>query len=109
MGVSTREAKYLVAHPDILLALSQGKTIEYKETPDAQWVKIVTPAFVEGMEYRVKPEPRTWYLVLRKDGTAARICTTEAEAKEAVVGYDAGGHPQSKPYSWIEVQEVVKD
>lgn len=36
MAVSVREAKYLIEHPDILLALSQGKTIEYKENADAQ-------------------------------------------------------------------------
>lgn len=113
MSVSVREAKYLIEHPDILLALSQGKTIEYKENADAQWAPITNPAFRHGVEYRVKPEPRVKYFVERNNG---QIVYTSDEEEKAVSRRndlndpdqpDEGGIDIYRPYRLVRFVEQL--
>ncbi len=110
MAVSVREAKYLLAHPEILLGLAEGKIIECKlKSADAQWEPVDGPSFVDNVEYRVKPEPpRTWFLLLRKDGTTVRTYATKDDAEIGVRYYNDKGASQFMPYRWVEVQEVAE-
>lgn len=91
---------------EVVRAYCEGKSVEcrYKEGP---WARIRTPVFAwELNEYRVKPEPRTGYAVVRRDREA---CTSvalhpnraNAERVRAVFGNDK--------YEVVQFQEVLED
>ena len=111
MAVSIREAKYLLAHPEILLGFAEGKIIEYKETINGvQWIPTANPSFIDGMEYRVKPEPRKFFLTMRSNGTIDFIYKDNDEWQKikAMIDADEYGFKGCRPYTYVEVLEQQK-
>ena len=46
-------------HKDVIIAWANGEKIEYRD-PDTsnEWSPIKVPSWLNGIEYRVKPEPK---------------------------------------------------
>lgn len=42
----------------IIQAFAEGKTIEYYDYNDDDWVETSTPSWQVGVKYRIKPEPK---------------------------------------------------
>lgn len=40
----------------------EGKTLQFKKTEDASWIDCENPFFAEIHEYRIKPQPRHWWI-----------------------------------------------
>ncbi|TXH57714.1 MAG: hypothetical protein E6Q97_03950 [Desulfurellales bacterium] len=114
MAVSVREAKYLLAHPEILLGLAEDKIIEYKETINGvQWIPVANPAFIDGVEYRVKPEPRVKYYIERNNGFVVYTSDEEAKAVSRCNDLndpdqpDEGGLDMYRPYRLVKFVEQL--
>ena len=111
MAVSIREAKYLLAHPEILLGLAEGKIIECKrKSADAQWETIDAPSFVDNVEYRVKPEPRKFFITVRNNGTTDFVYEDNDAWKKvkSMIDINEYGLNAFKPYTYVEVLEQLK-
>ena len=65
----------------IITAIAEGKTIQFKTGADV-WADIREPSFIDGYEYRIKPEPRTLYIPIHQGGEIGPSYFTERGAKE---------------------------
>ena len=45
-------------HCEIIKAWADDADIQYKFLPESPWTDINNPAFLDHMEYRIKPEPK---------------------------------------------------
>lgn len=53
--MTRKEAKELLP---IIQAFAEGKTIEYYDYNDDDWIETSTPIWQVGVKYRIKPEPK---------------------------------------------------
>lgn len=60
-------------HADAIIAWADGATIEYRTDAGMEWTETVgTITWCERFEYRVKREPREWWLV-KKPGSLYHV------------------------------------
>ena len=53
----------------IIKAFSEGKTVQVFTTDDKRWKDLTNPRFNNDYaEYRIKPEPREFYVYVTKNG-----------------------------------------
>lgn len=93
----------------VLTAFSEGKIIQTQGvgTHRGKWFDNQNPNFdLPADHYRVKPEPREFGIILRKDGTVVRAVQTAALNVE-VAHYNVHGARQSMPYTGIIVVEQL--
>lgn len=66
----------------VVQAAIEGKKIEqrWKYSPDSPWLEVLSPATwnFAHMDYRVKREPRTWWLNVYPDWACGVYPTNEA-------------------------------
>lgn len=66
------------ANAAIMLAYAEGKTIEcrsYSSGPDGKWYTTIDPDFMfSHYEYRIKPEPRTFYALEDAKNPGSLFC-----------------------------------
>lgn len=79
-------------------AFADGEAIECKgPEPNAKWEEANEPCWVPGVEYRIKPKPRTfWINIYNDDGPNA------CHPSETVAKYKAGSGAET-----IQVIEVL--
>lgn len=56
----TREG--LIKHWDVICAFKEGKTVQFRDDLECDWVNTGKPHFHANVEYRIKPEPREWWV-----------------------------------------------
>lgn len=77
-------------HAEIIKAWADGATVQCALPNTRDWVTTNTPTWVYDLQYRVKPEPKTyWFCVvqLRRGGRIHNTCLAtkeETETKMAV-------------------------
>ena len=80
----------------IIKAFGEGKTIQYK-SPNSDWLTADKEseglAFHNGFEYRIKPEPREFWLIKWKDG--------------GISAYNNLQYDTSRPISHINFDEQI--
>ena len=54
----------------VIKAFTEGKDIQCRSTDDTQWLDTTIPTFSASIEYRIKPEPREYWIPIWKDSTA---------------------------------------
>lgn len=72
----------------IIEAFIRGETIQI-ENPDGAWSDCETPAWSNGVRYRVKPKPREWYE--RRSHTCDMPVTVHATLAEAKAHNEESG------------------
>lgn len=98
---------------EILKAHEDGLTVEWKGPTNKDWAELNCGDFtnlgslrIPGFEYRIKKEPRTFWVVLRKDGTVVTAHGDEWKACEQVGSLNGPqGLTQHRPYSVTKVTE----
>lgn len=55
-------------HAEVIKGWADGKPVEWRENPSADWRLIEKPSFVEDYEYRIEPEKVVDYAVVLSDG-----------------------------------------
>jgi hypothetical protein len=99
----------------LLQALKAGKKLQCQTLTHPKWVDssvdLLRPNFDPRFMYRIKPEPRTWWLVLRADGTVASgpRCDKEKAEQTASTLNIVNSGLGNKPYTIVEVREVLGD
>ena len=48
----------------MIQAFADGKEIEYRSLSLGKWIPTSTPSWEDVVEYRIKPEPREWWIDL---------------------------------------------
>jgi hypothetical protein len=81
----------------IIQQYADGKDVQFKDK-DGNWVNIGRPAWTNGVDYRIKPEPLHVFALVR-EGTiilngfpAVFLTKTEAEQYRATYSYAKGSH-----------------
>ena len=59
----TNVKKYL----DVIKAFAEGATIESRYIDEKDWFEVESPTFSTVAEYRVKPEPKVFYVNVYED------------------------------------------
>lgn len=90
----------------IITAFAEGKTIQLKYSKD-EWCEALSPDWTADADrYRVKPAPREFGIILRKDGTM--VCAVQTAALNVEVAhFNVYGARQSMPYTGIVVVEQL--
>lgn len=70
----TREHAQKIA--PILQAYAEGKEIQNRYEPDGKWSECLFPLWYPNIEYRIKPEPREFWVNIYPNGT---LCLHESE------------------------------
>ncbi len=55
-------------HAEVIKEWADGKPVEWRENPSADWQLTEKPSFVEDYEYRIKPGEVVDYAVVHHDG-----------------------------------------
>lgn len=61
----------------VIQAFAEGKAIEYRVIQERPWERIYDPGWDNGVEYRIKPEPREWWITM--PGSLAYMSREEAQ------------------------------
>ena len=85
---------------EIIKAFAEGKTVQFRNKEFPQWTDFDDPQFDSTCgEYRIKPEPRTWWVAV--DGSwIAGFFDSRPEALSYAEGY-------GEKCSVIQVREVL--
>lgn len=84
----------------VMQAWAEGEEIECCDRND-EWKPCLSPAWNwVDFEYRVKPKPREWWLVLITGGLGDVACESEADAKRFV-------SVSSRPFEIVHVKEEL--
>lgn len=107
---------------EILKAIDEGKKVQAKHIRDGKWsdlnISLIpgnTVGFFmdEDLEWRIKPEPREWYEVVRVDGTVASSNYWNKDAAHTFCkecNANPGAHYiLNKPYRVITFREVLDE
>lgn len=89
----------------VIQAFADGKTIQVRGRTSAvpKWTDILSdPSFFGNCEYRIKPEPRTLYVIYRGDGLRLISYNTRHGADEAINYY------RDRGFTDVEVVEFVE-
>ena len=77
----------------LVQALADGKTIQYEEDSDGNWSSLTNMHFYDDVKYRIKPEPREYWLA-----TSGRFTLSDKE-------YESGKWTKN---GVIKVREVIE-
>ena len=84
----------------VIRAFQEGKTVQHKIKGSTVWSDTENPTWnVLGRDYRIKPEPRVWFMVLDRDGDPFGVFNNEEHAKTCI---------KVQGSSYTKVVEVVK-
>jgi len=53
----------------IMQAFADGKEVQYVSTAKNKWADAHNPSFVTSVKYRIKPEPREFWICFDKGGS----------------------------------------
>ena len=74
----------------IIQAFAEGKSIEGRPCPNSEWGPVTTSHFMDGWEFRIKPEPRVFWLDIH-----------DLEVLEQET------NPAPSSGAWIKVMEIL--
>lgn len=109
---SRKAVAFLLANPDIAKAYVEGKPIQFRPKERkygeewTDWDITQELIFNERYEYRLKPEPQTWYVVVGGLGDWWSKNTNKATAERDLVQRRAQG--TNGPYVLKEFREVLQ-
>lgn len=63
-------------HAEVIKAWADGKPVEWRAPPFADWQLIENPRFYKDDEYRIKPEEVVDYTVVLPDGRPGAVFTS---------------------------------
>lgn len=107
MAITTKEKIEVMQH------FANGGKVECIERfSNGKWFTCDSPIWDwPAHDYRIKKEPRTFYLVLRANGEPvySSLHEDKESAEQAASNYNQQiiNGPEYKPYSVIKVQEVL--
>lgn len=67
----------------IIQAYADGKDVQFKSTTDGEWYCDSKPDWTRGLIYRIKPEPRVFWIVINEFGGAALFCREDSAKHHA--------------------------
>ena len=80
----------------IIQAFAEGKTVQYLNGSVGKWSDAVTPSFFTQYQWRIKPEPREFYLI--------------EDLKTGIFEKINGDNPYNpETHQVIKVREVLSD
>lgn len=83
----------------LITALAEGKTIQYYNMANT-WIDKPDPSFADDTtRYRIKPEPRTFYVAVNKNPDLPVVLITEDS-------FNAKSNPSN--FEYIKVVEVIQ-
>jgi hypothetical protein len=83
----------------VIQAFADGKDVQCRDKGCVGWADVDRPVWSYGMDYRIKPEPREWYMVLDHRGLLVEAYDTLQGAndrRDGGAGWEA-----------IRVREVI--
>ena len=76
---------------EVVTAFRDGKEIERMAIHNREWLTTDHPRWNFGScRYRVKPEPREWYVYIPEEPSSGWAYTSRAKAEEMVIARDGG-------------------
>lgn len=81
----------------VMRAFAEGKTVQYRPSPDKEWADTVVPVWNLNCEYRLKPEPETIYVIYNGNGDVYYTGNVEKKAKNMLDDRNENG--QWTPYT----------
>jgi len=68
----------LINNWDCVVAFKEGKTIQFrtKNQSNLRWIDGENLGFQKEYEYRIKPKPKTYYILWTMSGAVWKPCTT---------------------------------
>lgn len=94
---------------EVMLAFAEGKSIEVsiRREPN-RWTPVLEPLWDWCLcNYRVRKEPRTFYVILRGDGTPYKVFNDRQRATYRAASLN--NYSVHGPYSIVETIEVWKE
>lgn len=91
----------------VIQGLAEGKTVQFLGV-NGTWIDHDNPAFnYEPNRYRLKPEPRIFYVILRADGTVANdgLFADQKLAEARLAVCNTGGY--AGPYTMMRLKEQL--
>jgi hypothetical protein len=83
----------------VMQAYADGKEIQYRRIGNGEWDDCKPRWDWAACEYRVKPEPREWWILTTTRGGAYAVCASEIMAAEGML------HPGQ---AIVHVREVLE-
>lgn len=110
--MTPQQAKQLLENPSFR-AWADGKDIQMKYLGSDKWIPLPYPDAFQPTEvlnfphnYRIKPEPRTFWIVVKKDNKQDYTCRSSLTSAEQCI--NDFHHSVREYYEIIEVKEVIK-
>lgn len=89
-------------HAELIKQWADGAVIEVYYLQDRRWRVVRSPSWYSGNEYRVKPEPREYWIIASNENDQVSIYLNHDEAKTYIKGYES-------TCSIVHVREVMED
>lgn len=108
-AITPQRAQELLSVAVLLEALANGKTIQCRAKNALKWNDSKNPVFdTRWGDYRIKPEPRTWWCIIRNDGSVVKIEDDRKIAEHIARKWsDEPLNKETAPYTVVEVKEVL--
>lgn len=108
---SRKAVAFLLANPDIAKAYAEGKPIQFRSKSLkygevwSEWDTTGELTFNEQYDYRLKPEPKMFYIIRNGRGTSSLYDISKTAAEKELVKYNETG--PYKPYTLEEYKQVL--
>jgi hypothetical protein len=90
----------------VVQAYADGQDVQWREPDvDRPWCDDFEPDFDTNFQWRIKSEPREWWVVVSCHGNCLKTCKNRADA-EASMKYMTA-HGSCGPYTIARVREVT--
>lgn len=83
----------------VMQGFAEGNVVQFRGKGCEGWIITTDPDWSEGVDYRLKPEPRTWWLAVWPSGEVAY----SSQIKQFVIDRTK----MNEDLTMVEVQEVL--
>ena len=104
--MNKKETQNILHHVPVMSAFCKGSNIQYRTGDGDTWVDTSNPVWDCDLEYRIKPEPREFWLVKRKDNTRSGTIEYSERGANIVCG-DFNNKIRGNPYEIVHVIEQL--
>lgn len=81
------EAAGVLKHIDSVKAYAEGKVIELWSESHKEWTEVDKPLFCKSLKYRVRPEPREFWIISNSKGRPLTVVRTKEQAQALVLRF----------------------
>ena len=88
----------------VVQAYADGRYVQCED--EMEWSDANNPSFHPLYRWRIKPEPREWWVVVNCHGNCLKTCKNRADAEVSMEYMTA--HGSCGPYAIARVREVIE-